>query len=294
MTSTLDSSLSHYISSVNRFPKLSREEESELWRKWQSESDRSAKEALIRANMRHSVSLAFKYRSYGIPLAELISEGNFGLVHALSKFEPQRGNRFLTYAVYWIRAYVLDHIIRSWSLVGIGSGALRSKLFFKLRRERVRIHNLVGEGEQANGLLATLFGVSPEKMTAYMQQLETRDLSLDIKVSEDSLVSLVDTLQSPGLSQELVCMNAQSAARQRDIVRIALSALDNRERYIIESRLMCDQEDGLSLAHVGRTFGVTRERARQIEVRAKRKLKDRILELTGQNVALRTNVNSAA
>lgn len=159
-----NSTLSRYVGMVNSFPKLSREQESELWYKWRHGIDARAKEEFIRSNLRHVVSMALKYRHYNLPLSELIAEGNFGLVHALSKFAPELGNRFVTYAAYWIRAYILDYIVRSWSLVGMGSGPLRSKLFFRLRRESALIRRLVGDSEHAKSLLAERFGVSHDQI----------------------------------------------------------------------------------------------------------------------------------
>ena len=294
MGAPLDSTLSRYISQINVFPKLSREQEAELWHRWRYGSDPRAKEDFIRSNLRHAVSIALKYRRYGLPVSELIAEGNFGLVHALSKFDPERGSLFVTYAAYWIRAYILEYIIRCWSLVGVGSGPLRSKFFFKLRRESVRIHNLVGEGEQADTLRATRFGVSRDQVVRHMQRLESRDLSLDLKVSDNSLSSILDTLPSPGCSQEQIYVNYQDNRRRRDIVRAALEVLDKREKFVIESRLMQDSEDELSLAEIGRRLGVSRERARQLETRAKRKLRNRILESCGSEPLSEIGINSAA
>ncbi len=281
MAREIDSSVSRYMSTVQHFPKLSREDELELALRWKNDADESAADALVRAHLRYVVAIALKYRRYGLPMAELIAEGNFGVVHALRKFEPERGNRFVTYAAYWIRAYILNYIIRSWSLVGVGSGALRSKMFFKLRRERVRITNLVGEGEHADELLAEKFGVSRPQIVAMMQRLEARDVSLDTKVFDDSATSLVDTLVSPDIDQEQTVAGTEVQDRLRDTVRVAVEALDKRERYIVENRLMADSEDELSLAEIGRRLGVSRERARQLEARAKRKLRTRITDLTG-------------
>ena len=129
------SAVSRYITHVRQIPELSREEEAELARAFRDSADQRAAARLALANLRHVVSIAVSYRRYGIPLSELIAEGNFGIVHAIRKYDPERGNRFVTYAAYWIRAYILNHVIHSWSLVGVGSGPLRSKMFFRLRRE---------------------------------------------------------------------------------------------------------------------------------------------------------------
>jgi RNA polymerase sigma-32 factor len=280
MTREIDPALSRYITMAQHVPQLSREEELELAQRWCASQDSAAAERLVRAHLRYVVAIALKYRRYGLPLTELIAEGNFGVVHALKKFEPDRGNRFVTYAAYWIRAYILNYIIRSWSLVGVGSGALRSKMFFKLRRERVRITNLVGEGDHADELLAAKFNMTRVQVMKMVRRLEARDVSLDSKVFDDSMTSLVDTLVSPDRDQEESFASTQVKEHMTDAVRCAIETLDPRERYIVEKRLMADGEEELSLAEIGRRLGVSRERARQLEARAKRKLKTRISELS--------------
>jgi len=280
MARDIDPALSRYITMAQQIPQLTREEELELATKWYESQSEVAADKLVRAHLRYVVAIALKYRRYGLPLTELIAEGNFGVVHALKKFEPARGNRFVTYAAYWIRAYILNYIIRSWSLVGVGSGALRSKMFFKLRRERVRITNLVGEGEHADELLAQKFNLSRTQVVKMVRRLEARDVSLDSKVFDDSSTSLVDTLIAPDQDQEQSYAATQVQAPVSDAVRSAVEGLDPRERFIVEYRLMADGEDELSLAEIGRRLGVSRERARQLEARAKRKLKTRISEIS--------------
>lgn len=294
MASTPNSTLSRYINMVNAIPKLTREEESELWRRWQHEGDKCAKDTLIRSNLRYVVAIALKYRGHSLSLSELIAEGNFGILHALSKFEPERGNRFVTYAAYWIRAFILNHIIRSWSLVGGGSGPLHSRMFFKLRRERTRIYGLVGEGEEADTLLAKRVGVSPDQIAEYNQRLSSRDVSLDREVFSDGTTSLVETLASPNSSQEQAYLESQDAFRINEIVRSALESLDRREKHVVEAYLMNDEEDKLSLAEIGRSLGVSRERARQLESRAIKKLRQRILEIYESQRMLNGAVGSAA
>jgi RNA polymerase sigma-32 factor len=280
MAREIDSSVSRYITMVQHLPQIDRETEVELFRAARDRGDEAAKEQLVRSHLRYVVAIALKYRRYGLPLSELIAEGNFGLVHALTKFEPERGNRLVTYAAYWIRAYILNYIIRSWSLVGVGSGALRSKMFFKLRRERVRINNLVGEGDHADELLAKKLEVPRDKLNSMLRRLEARDVSLDTRVFDDSATTFGDLLVSPDRDQEEIAANAETQGQVRDAVRSAVCGLDKRERYIVEKRLMADAEDELSLAEIGRQLGVSRERARQLEARAKRKLRTRITELS--------------
>jgi RNA polymerase sigma-32 factor len=271
-----DPTISRYIATVQAFPQLSREEEFALAKAWVENGDEDAADKLVRAHLRYVVAIALKYRRYGVPLSELIAEGNFGVVHALKKFQPERGNRFVTYAAYWIRAYVLNYVIRSWSLVGAGSGALRSKMFFRLRREKVRVLNLVGDGEEADELLAARLGLSREQVQAMLRRLEARDVSLDAKVFDDSGTAVLDTLVAPGQDQEQALASRGLRERLRDAVHDAVEELDDRERFIVEKRLMADPEEELSLAELGRRLGVSRERARQLEARAKKKLRGRL------------------
>jgi len=283
MARQTDPSLSFYISAAHAQPKLSRDEEQVLTTRWLTEHDEVAREELVRAHLRYVVSIAFKYHRYGLPLAELVAEGNFGLVHALQKFDTSRGTRFVTYAAYWIRAYILNYVIRSWSMVGGGSGALRSKLFFKIRRERARIANSIGDGADADELLAQALGLPLAKIAGMVRALDARDVSLDTPAYTDSTTTLGDTLASNDSNLEDELVHSESDGYARQAVSDALSSLDQRERYIVEKRLMADNEDELSLAEIGRQLGVSRERARQLEARAKKKLKSRITELSRAN-----------
>lgn len=268
--------ISRYIANVRQIPELSREEEANLARQWRDHGDHQAASRLALANLRHVVSIAVSYRRYGIPLSDLIAEGNFGIVHAIRKYDPERGNRFVTYAAYWVRAYILNYVIHSWSLVGVGSGPLRSKMFFRLRRERAKIASLVGEGEEADRMLAAKFNAPAEKVLEMARRLEARDVSLDTKVFEDGARSLVDTLVADEQNQEERLAQAEEGALLHERLQTAVELLDPRERYIVNSRMMADPEDELSLAEIGRRLGVSRERARQLEARAKRKLRERL------------------
>src|SRR5260221_1811969 len=283
MSHDADPNLTRYISTVQGYPQLTREQELVLSTAWAERADAAAADQLVRAHLRYVVAIALKYRRYGVPLSELIAEGNFGVVHALKKFQPERGNRFVTYAAYWIRAYVLNYIIRSWSLVGAGSGALRSKMFFKLRRDKVRVLNLVGDGEAADDLLAARLGLSREQVQGMLRRLEARDVSLDAKVFDDSGTAVLDTLVAPGQDQEQSLASSGVRDRLRDAVHDAIEELDTRERFIVEKRLMADPEDELSLAELGRQLGDSRERARQLEARAKKKLKGRLEVLSRED-----------
>lgn len=253
---------------------LGREEETELVGRWQKQRDTRAAQRLVKAHLRYVVATANKYRRYGISLDELIAEGSFGLVYALDKFDPTRGTRLVTYAAYWVRARILGFVLRSWSVVGTGGGALRSRTFFRLRRERARIANLVADKEESERALAETMGVEVEELRKMLERLDGRDVSLDAPLFDGEGQTLVDVFASPAHDQEIGLGEQQSESQLRRLVGGALGRLDPREHFIVTQRVMADREDELTLAEIGRRLGVSRERARQLEVRAKRKLKE--------------------
>jgi RNA polymerase sigma-32 factor len=265
--------LSQYIARVQAIQPLSREHEYELACLVRDYDDAEAARQLVEANLRYVVAIALSYRRYGVRLADLVSEGNLGLMIALRKFDPTRGTRFVTYAAHWIRAYVLDHVIRAWSIVGVGAGPLRSKVFFRLRREKAKILASTSDAVEANERLAERFGTTPDKITMLAHRLEARDVSLDGKVFDDGAATLLDTLPGNGPTQEEAYMGEERSHAIHDRVREAIEKLDPRERFIVEFRMMADGPDELSLAEIGRRLGVSRERARQLEARAKQKIR---------------------
>lgn len=265
-----DPTLSAYINRVRAIPRLSREEEHDLAVKAVS-GDTEAAHRLVEANLRYGVAAALQYRRYGIPLWELIEEANLGIMLAVRKFDPERGVRFVTYAGYWIRAYVLDLVVRSKTMVGAGSGALRSKIFFRLRRERAQIAAREPDPERRLELLAERFGVDVEKARSMLAQVDSRDLSIDAAVRPDGSLTILDTLRDTGIDQETDLIENEHQTRIENELSGALKSLDQRERFIVEQRILADDE--VSLAELGRKLGISRERARQIEARAKRKLR---------------------
>ena len=269
------SSINRYMAEIQKIPTLSREEEHELALRVR-DSDPDAAERLVRANLRYVVPIALGYRRYGVRIADLISEGNVGLMTALVKFDPSRGTRFVTYAAHWIRAFMLDHVIRMYSMVGVGSGPLRSKVFFRLRREKARIAARTIDPEEATRMLAERFGTTPEKITVLAQRLEQRDVSVDVKAHDEGVATMLDTMASASPSQEERFFAHERADALGAKLRDAVAELDPRERYIVEVRMMAESSEELSLAEIGRRLGVSRERARQIEARAKAKLRRRL------------------
>ncbi len=277
-----DAGTSRYIESVRSIPLLDRETEHEIAVRALA-GDAEAKNALVRANLRFVVAIALSYRRYGIRISDLIAEGNLGLMIAAGKFDPERGTRFVTYAGYWIRALILDLIVRASTMVGAGSGPLRSKLFFRLRRERARIGNIVPDAAERNAILAQRFETSEEKMEEMLRRLDARDVSLDQPVHAESGVTMLDALEDDGASPETVAAFHETDGLMRDRLATALSRLDRRERYIVEQRYMGEAE--VSLAEIGRELGVSRERARQLEARAKQKLREQLDDLALDLVA---------
>lgn len=267
------------LSAATCSKRLSREEETVLATAWRTKQDTAARDRLARAHLGYVVATANKYRRYGVPVSELIAEGNVGLVHALRKFEPERGHRFVTYAAYWVRAYILNHVIRSWSLVGSGSGALRSRLFFRLRREKAQLATCLGDAAAAEEQLAKKLNLAPDKLSAMLRQLEVRDVSLDQTLFDGASTTRLDALVSGEPSQEQLLERGRMQDALEGAVRQALVQLDVRERFIAERRMMAEAEDRLSLAEIGRTLGVSRERARQLETRAKGKLRSALARL---------------
>ncbi len=279
------SELSRYIQNAQGIPRLSREDEYALAVRVRDHGDKAAADQLITANLRYVVAIALRYRRYGLPVSDLVSEGNIGLMTALGKFDPDRGNRFVTYAAHWIRALILDHVIRAHSLVGVGSGPLRSKMFFRLRREKAKIMASTLDPDTINEALGEKLGIPAEKVALLGERLETRDLSLDLPSREDGTQTILDTLASNSPSQEDRLTDAQRQTKLATSVHDAVKDLDPRERYIVEVRILADATDELSLAEIGRRLGVSRERARQLEVRARAKLKKR-LQPTATELAL--------
>lgn len=277
-----DPGLSHYIERVRSIPLLDREAEHELAVK-AAAGDEQARAKLVESNLRFVVSIAIQYRRYGIRIADLVAEGNLGLMIAAQKFDPSRGTRFVTYAGYWVRALILDLVVRASSLVGGGSGPLRSKLFFRLRRERARLGNLSSDVGTTNAVLAEKFDTTEDKMAEMLRRLDARDVSLDAPVAADAGTTLLDTMRSGSDDPETYLGSQETEHQAKSRLETALRALDERERYIVEQRFMQDEE--ASLAAIGRTLGVSRERARQLEARAKQKLRDRLQDLGVERAA---------
>jgi RNA polymerase sigma-32 factor len=269
-------SLDRYIQQVRAIPKLSREDEHQLALRAR-DGDQDAADRLVEANLRYVVAIGLQYRRYGVTIGDLIAEGSVGLVTAVRKFDPHRGTRFVTYAGYWIRAFVLEAVVRSSTMIGAGSGPFRSKLFFRLRRERARLSNLIADPEELIAKLASDFDTTPQKMTELLRRLDQREISLDAPAYSDSDATLVEMLPGNAEPQDVVVARRRRQSGIELRLEGALSVLDDRERLIVEKRILSD--DSASLASLGRELGVSRERARQLEARAKKKLAEELRDL---------------
>jgi RNA polymerase sigma-32 factor len=262
-----------YLDGVRRFAMLERDQEYKLAKRWREHGDRDAANQLVTSHLRLAVKVAMNYRGYGLPVSEIISEGNVGLLQALDRFEPDRGFRFSTYAVWWIRASIQDYILRSWSLVKIGTTASQKKLFFKLRSAKNKIAAMQSGDMRPDqvALIAKNLGVTDQEVVDMNRRLGG-DSSLNAPIHDEGVAGewqdyLVD--QSP--SPEALLAVRDETDRQQKALTHAIGVLNPRERRIFEARHLADQP--MTLEYLAVEFNVSRERVRQIEVRAFEKVR---------------------
>jgi RNA polymerase sigma-32 factor len=265
VTGTLDV----YMAEISRFSILTADEEFRLAVRLKKFNDMEAAEKLVVSNLRFVVKISHEYRSYGIKLADLVQEGNIGLMHAVKKFDPYKGYRLISYAVWWIRAYIQNYIIKSWSLVKIGTTQAQRKLFFKLSQARRKLESLSEKRPEFAEIAKTL-GVRPEEIAEMEMRMSSRDLSLDASVSEDGDSTHMDQLTYDGEDQEAALIRKEERELVQHNIAGALSGLNEKETFIIHNRVMADNP--LTLQAIGDRYHITRERARQIEKQALRKL----------------------
>jgi len=265
-------SLDRYVAEINKYPILTREQEQELALYYKEHGDVETAHRLVTANLRFVVKVAHEYKGYGFRLLDLIQEGNIGLMVAVKKFDPAREYRLISYAVWWIRAYMQNFILRSWSLVKLGTTQAQRKLFYKLRGTQAQLAKMDPEGAQpSSAQVAKELGVEISDVDEMDQRLGARDFSLDAERSGESKVSHLDSLADSGESSEELVGNAERQDIMKDQVSHALSTLNEKERYIVENRLMSDEP--LTLREIGEKFHISRERARQIEANVVKKVK---------------------
>src|SRR5512137_951497 len=230
-------SLESYLSRINQFPLLTAEEEFELASRYCKHSDIEAAHKLITSNLRFVVKVAFEYKSYGAKLLDLIQEGNIGLMMAVKKFNPYKGYRFISYAIWWIRAYIQNFIIKTWSLVKIGTTQAQKKLFYKIGKVRKALES-EGEDEKKYELLAKDLDVAKKDIVEMEQRMSARDLSLDTPFDEDRELTHLDLLQEESVNQEEALLQQQEKKIREREVQNALRRLSEKEAYVIKNRIM--------------------------------------------------------
>lgn len=266
-------SLETYLVQINQFPLLTQEEEFELAVKYRKYNDIEAVQKLITSNLRFVVKVAFEYKSYRVKLLDLIQEGNIGLMMAAKKFNPYKGYRFISYAVWWIRAYIQNFIIKTWSLVKIGTTQAQKKLFYKIGKVRKALESNQ-ENEKKYELLANDLDVAKEDIIEMEQRMSSRDLSLDTPFDEGKELTHLDLLQESSPDQEeMLAQEQEKKIRERE-VHDAMKRLNEKEVYVIKNRIMADEP--LTLQKIGNHLKLSRERVRQIESEALKKLKKEI------------------
>ncbi len=273
--------LRRYVREIWKFPVLKPEEEYMLAKRWRERGDVDAAHELVTSHLRLVAKIAFKFKGYGLPVEDLVAEGNIGLMKAVKKFEPDRGFRLATYAIWWIRASITEYILRSWSMVKMGTVAAQKKLFFSLRGVKSRL-NILDNGEltpeQAQAISAET-GVRDHEVMDMNRRLSFRDSSLNAPVGEDDgVMEFQDTLVDESPSPESLAADSEEREMRLKLLNRAMERLDERERHIfIERRLT---EDPKTLEDLGAVYGVSRERVRQLEARAFEKVRAHIAALS--------------
>jgi RNA polymerase sigma-32 factor len=275
--------LSRYLTEIRKFPMLAKDEEFMLAKRWQEHDDPEAAHRMVTSHLRLVAKIAMGYRGYGLPIGEVISEGNVGLMQAVKKFDPDKGFRLATYAMWWIRASIQEYILRSWSLVKMGTTAAQKKLFFNLRKAKSEISALE-EGDlrpEQVSHIATRLGVTNEDVISMNRRLAGPDASLNAPLRSDSESEWQDWLaDDTAVSQETLVAEEEERSIRAGLLQEAMQELTDRERHILTERRLKDEPT--TLEELAAQYGVSRERVRQIEVRAFEKLQKAMRAAAGE------------
>jgi RNA polymerase sigma-32 factor len=267
-----ESGLSRYLAEIRKFPLLSPEDEYMFAKRWKEHSDPEAARRLVTSHLRLVAKIAMGYRGYGLPVSEIVSEGNVGLMQAVKRFDPDRGFRLATYAMWWIRASIQEYVLRSWSMVKMGTTAAQKKLFFNLRKAKNNI-GAIEEGDLTPDHTATLanqLGVTETEVTEMNRRLSGGDASLNAPLRSESESEWQDWLADDTADQETRLAEREEMGDRHELLMNAMKDLTDRERDIIQARRL--QDEPATLEELSQKYGVSRERVRQIEVRAFEKL----------------------
>ena len=272
MIASGEGSLSRYLQEIRQFPMLAPEEEYMLAKRYKEHGDRDAAHRLITSHLRLVAKIAMGYRGYGLPISEVISEGNVGLMHAVKRFEPDKGFRLATYAMWWIRASIQEYILHSWSLVKLGTTAAQKKLFFNLRKLKAKLKH-VEDGDLPPEKVAHIskqLNVTEDEVVQMNRRLSAPDHSLNAPLRQDGDAEWQDWLVDDKPNAETIVAEQEQSKVRHQLLQEALKTLTTRERQILEERRLRDEP--LTLEDLSQQFGISRERVRQIEVRAFEKL----------------------
>jgi len=276
-----DASLNRYLAEIRKFPLLAPEEEYMLAKRWQEHEDPAAATRLVTSHLRLVAKIAMGYRGYGLPVAELIAEGNIGLMQGVKKFEADRGFRLATYAMWWIKASIQEYILRSWSLVKIGTTAAQKKLFFNLRRMKGKLQAIEDGDLHPDDVkkIATDLGVTEDEVVSMNRRMSKGgDTSLNAPLREDGEGEWQDWLTDEGPTQDVTVAEKQEADIRHALLGDALKTLNDRERHILTQRRLIDEPQ--TLEDLSQEYGISRERVRQIEVRAFEKLQKEMMKIS--------------
>ncbi len=281
-----EGNLSRYLQEIRKFPMLAPEEELALSRRWRDKEDQEAAHKLVTSHLRLVAKIAMGYRGYGLPVGELISEGNVGMMQAVKRFDPDRGFRLATYAMWWIRAAIQEYILHSWSLVKMGTTAAQKKLFFNLRRLKGQMQAIEDGDLQPEQVakIARMLDVPEQDVVSMNRRLAAPDNSLNAPVRADSEGEWQDWLVDESENQEAIMADQEELTGRRALLGVALNTLNERERHILIERRLKDNPT--TLEELSQQYNISRERVRQIEVRAFEKLqksmKNQVAERRGQ------------
>jgi RNA polymerase sigma-32 factor len=292
-TLSADGNLQRYLSEIRKFPMLAADEEYMLAKRWKEHGDVDAVHKMVTSHLRLVAKIAMGYRGYGLPIAELISEGNVGMMQAVKRFEPEKGFRLSTYAMWWIRASIQEYILYSWSLVKMGTTAAQKKLFFNLRRLKGQIKE-IDDGDLAPESvkqIATTLAVSEDDVVQMNRRMSGGDQSLNAPMRQDGEAEWQDWLVDDSDTQDIVVAEADELDHRRSMLEAAMATLTERERHIFTERRLRD--DPVTLEDLSNDFGVSRERVRQIEVRAFEKVQRAIRNMATQDVIAQTKATES-
>lgn len=277
-----DTGLSKYLQQIAKFPILSEQEEYDLAVKWHESQDLEAAHFLVTSHLRLVAKIAIKFSGYGLPVIDIISEGNLGLMHAVKKYNPYNGNRFSTYAIWWIKAYIQDYVLKSWSLVKMGTSATKKKLFYNLNRIKNKLSHF-SQGKETNqiDIIAKELNVDPKEVIEMNSMMTNSTVSLNKQAYEDDEIELIEMLPDSSPNQEVVLLENDDLKRKKALLSNAMQKLTPREQDIIEARML--QDKPATLDALSKIYGISCERIRQIEAKAFSKLK---LDVTQGHAAL--------